>query len=130
MQVTFRSKDAAKIKNSRRKPTLHFFVGAKTETSSQKLSIFHYHIPNNMDMCKIFFENLAKFKMAALDRLHKFLLAQKAKLVIKNYYKQCANFSFQCVSNITYIVLCSFFCTDHRPIKKILRIRYCCFNKK
>ena len=45
----------------------------------RKLFKFSYHIPHDIDIWKWFFKVLLKFKIAAMDKLHIFLWAQKLK---------------------------------------------------
>ena len=69
-----------KIQNGRQRSTPNFFVGAKNpKFKIRKLFKFYYHIPHDVEMCKYFFKVLLKFKMAAMDKLHIFLLVQKLK---------------------------------------------------
>ena len=73
-------KDATKIQNDPQRSTPILFVGAKT----LNLKVGHY---SNFTI-RSFFEALLKFKMAAMDKLHHFLWAQKLKIEV------CSNLHF------------------------------------
>ena len=71
-------KDATKIQNGRQRSTPNFFVGTKTP----KLKVGNYlnftiTFPIMWRCGSDFFEILPKFKMAAMDKFHIFLWAQK-----------------------------------------------------
>ena len=36
------------------------------------ITILHHHSSNNMEICKLFFQDLFEFKMAAMDQINNF----------------------------------------------------------
>ena len=73
-------KDATKFQNGRQRSTSKFFVGAKTtEPKERNYSNFNITFPTIWRCASDFFKVLLKLKMAAMDKLHIFLWAQKLK---------------------------------------------------
>ena len=73
-------KDATKFQIGRLRSTLIFFVGAKTVILKvRNFSNFTVTFPTIWKCAGDFFKVLLKFKMAAMDKLHIFLWAQKLK---------------------------------------------------
>ena len=73
-------KDATKFKNGRQMSTPKFFVGPKTAKLKER-SYSNFTITFSMiwRFASDFFKVLLKFKIAAMDKLHIFLWAQKLK---------------------------------------------------